>query len=123
MNEMQLIRQGQQQNDQMAQLLLQLAQKVKAMDEILRMHVTITAAQARALERLAWRRVMEICDGAGVDYARGGRTLRDALWRDMRREFVIASHHDLPAHKYDSAVEFVGEWMSFLALRRAKDRG
>lgn len=84
--------------------------------------MTISTAQAKAIQDAVKGHSEAICSAKGLSYERSGKALRAAIYRDFCKEFAVASRHDLPANKFRSAVEFVEEWSSLSLVRRLREK-
>ena len=107
---------------QFANLLVAMQAQMNAMQRDLQSKVTISTAQAKAIQDAVKGRSEVICSAKGLSYERSGKALRAAIYRDFCKEFAVASRHDLPANKFRSAVEFVEEWSSLSLVRRLREK-
>mgnify|MGYP004493587853 CR=1 FL=1 len=107
---------------QFANLLVAMQAQMNAMQRDLQSKVTISTAQAKAIQDAVKGRSTAICSAKGLSYERSGKALRAAIYRDFCKEFAVASRHDLPANKFRSAVEFVEEWSSLSLVRRLREK-
>lgn len=107
---------------QFANLLVAMQAQMNAMQRDLQSKVTISTAQAKAIQDAVKGRSEAICSAKGLSYKRSGKALRAAIYRDFCKEFAVASRHDLPANKFRSAVEFVEEWSSLSLVRRLREK-
>lgn len=107
---------------QFAQLLVAFKAEINELRQDIKGKVTISSAQARAIQEAVKARSREICEAKGFPYEQCGRALREALWREFHGEFTIGSRYDLPAFKFQSAIDFVQNWNSLSAVRRIRDK-
>ena len=107
---------------QFANLLVAMQAQMNAMQRDLQSKVTISTAQAKAIQDAVKGHSEAICSAKGLSYERSGKALRAAIYRDFCKEFAVASRHDLPANKFRSAVEFVEEWSSLSLVRRLREK-
>jgi hypothetical protein len=107
---------------QMELLVGIMSARLKALETVMKSRVTITYAQSRCLMRAATRQADAICGRYGLPVQQGGKALRAALWRDFNREYGIYNRADLPAAYYEQATAFIGEWTSYAAIRRIRER-
>jgi ORF6C domain. len=107
---------------QFAQLLVAFKGEVDGLKKDLRNKVTVTAAQARAIQEAVKTRASGICEAKTLSYAECGKALRDAIWREMYAEFTIGSRYDLPAFQFQAAIDFVKSWNSLSLLRKLRDK-
>ena len=108
--------------DQLAKLLLVMQSHLRAMENTLKARVTISGAQAQALSEAVKGRARRLCEDNGFPYAKAGRTIREAIWRDLRAEYTVSDYHDLPEAFYRVAIDFVNEWSSYAIIRRLRAR-
>lgn len=69
---------------------------MNAMQRDLQSKVTISTAQAKAIQDAVKGRSEAICDAKGLSYERSGKALRAAIYRDFCKEFAVASRHRSP---------------------------
>lgn len=105
-----------------ARLLVAMKVQMDSLQKDLQSKVTVTSAQARALQEAVKGRSVALCEAKGLSYADCGKPVREAIWRDLYKEFSIGSRYDLQAYKFQSAVEFLNGWNSFSTMRRIRDK-
>lgn len=107
---------------QLASLLVAFKAQMDAVQRDLQSKVTISAAQARAVQEAVRARAVDLCRAKGLPYAQCGRALREAIWREFCAEFAVSSRYDLPAHRFQSAISFIEDWNSLSVVRRLRDK-
>ena len=105
-----------------ARLLVAMKMQMDSIQKDLQSKVTVSSAQARALQEAVRARSIHMCEQKGFDYAACGRAVREAVWRDLYREYSIGSRYDLQAFKFQSALDFINEWNSFSTMRRIREK-
>lgn len=78
---------------QFANLLVAMQAQMNAMQRDLQSKVTISTAQAKAIQDAVKGRSEAICSAKGLSYERSGKALRAAIYRDFCKEFAVASRH------------------------------
>lgn len=119
----------QQTAEQMASMIGKLAETVillegrtRAMEELMQQRVTITSGQAQQIVVAVRNRAMQICDKNALPYDVVGRNFRAAIWSAVKAEYAVASRHDLPAQYYRNALAFIEGWTSFALICRMRER-
>lgn len=107
---------------QLAQLIVAFKAQMDAVQRDLQTKVTVSAAQAKAIQEAVRGRAIGLCNAKGLSYARCGRTLREAIWREFCAEFAVSSRYDLPAHRFQSAISFIEDWNSLSVIRKLRDK-
>lgn len=107
---------------QMAQMMIAQQSAIDRLEKMLQSKVTITAAQAKAVQAAAKERAAELCDKYALPYDKAGRTFREGITKGLKVEFTVTDLHDLPQYQYDAALDYVREWSSFATVRRIRER-
>ena len=105
-----------------ARLIVAFKGQMDAMQRDIQSKVTISAAQARALQEAVRGRALALCEAKGLSYTSCGKALREAIWREFYAEFAIGSRYDLPAYRFKSALQFINDWNSLAVVRRLRDK-
>jgi hypothetical protein len=103
-------------------MLLVLDDQNRRLRALVESRLTITAAQARVLNRAVATRAAALCTQNGLDYRRFGRRYRDAIIRDMRKVFAVAALADLPLMREADAHALVAGWESYKLARELRAR-
>lgn len=107
---------------QLAQLMVAFKGQLDDMRKDLMYRVTVTNAQARSLREAVQARATALCGKNGLPYTACGRAVREAIRRELYREFAVSSFHDLPAFQYESAADFILCWNSLSLIRKLRER-
>ena len=125
----QALYQNNQNNENMARLVAQMAQIAAGLDRRLRMleeqlsqKVTITHAQSKQLTAAMRERSEEICAKYDLDVKLCAGTIRSAMLKDIKKRFGIADLHDLPAGYMTVAMQAIREWTSYALVRKIRDK-
>ncbi len=105
-----------------ARLIVAFKGQMDAIQRDLQSKVTVSAAQARAIQEAVKGRAAAVCEAKGLSYTVCGKALREAIWRDFYAEYAIGSRYDLPAYRFKSALQFVADWNSITVVRRLRDK-
>lgn len=105
-----------------ARLLVAMKAQMDQLQKDLQSKVTISSSQARAIQEAVKDRATELCESKGLSYAACGKAVREAIWRELYREFSIGSRYDLQANRFQSSIDFVAGWNSFSIIRKIREK-
>lgn len=107
-----------QQNAQMAALIIQMDARIKALEKV---RVTITHRQAQALTVRIRARAQTIC----VKYALAKTdetTFRSAIKKAVLKQYGVDDLHDMPLAYYELAGQLVDGWSSYQLVQKVRDK-
>ncbi len=104
----------------MTGLLLALEKRLAMLEKASMLRVTISSAQARAVQKAVVDRAKSLCDDNELAYEQFGAYVRGAIWRAFRAEYAVPTAYDLPEVQYASALETVRCWHSFAFMRKLR---
>lgn len=123
-NMVQLAEVVKQQKDALAQLVnmvCMMQQRMDMYEKQLQQRATISSQQAKQLGKAVIGRASELCEENGLpDEAE--KLLRDQIWKELLKEYHIASRYDLPDIYFGQALQFVNGWSSFQAVFRIRQK-
>ena len=107
---------------QLADLIVAMDARLRQVENAAQQRITVTSTQAKAISEAVIGKARAICSTHGINYSQSGRKIREAIWADIRKEFAVTSHHDIPAKFYTITLDMVGEWSNRSLVRQIQQK-
>lgn len=103
-------------------LLVALEERNRNLQRLIETRLTVTSAQAMALQKAVAKRARVLCAMNDLEYSTCGGKVRAAIYRALKQEYTVSAYGDIPAALYASALDIVNEWTSFELIRKLKTK-